>query len=107
MPSPPTNPVAPRDRRRTPGDPLARLRPERARLSQALAIAVSTLAVCGALIAIPVIRALAPAVLQIVAPVVVRAVVRLPAHPAAPPPKTTACTHNHMQAGPSHRHICS
>ncbi|MGA8530373.1 MAG: hypothetical protein WB622_11710 [Acidobacteriaceae bacterium] len=107
MPSPPTNSTSRRQRRHASGDPLAPFGSQKARrLSDALLVAVSCLAILGALIAIPVVRAVAPAVLNTVTPVVVRAVVRPPAAPATPPQKTTACTHIHVQAGPSHRHIC-
>jgi hypothetical protein len=71
-----------------------------------MTIAVSTLALLGVLIGLPVVRAVAPAVVQTVVPIFLHAVARPPAHPAAPPQKTTACTHNRMQPGPSHRHIC-
>lgn len=108
MPSQPTDPTSRRPRRQASDDPFSPLGSKRAHhLSRALAIAVSCLAVLGALIAIPVVRALAPAILNTVAPVMVRAVVRAPAAPAAPPQKTTACTHMHMQAGQHPRHVCS
>ncbi|HZZ39807.1 MAG TPA: hypothetical protein VFE06_11790 [Acidobacteriaceae bacterium] len=107
MPSQPTDPASRRPRRQAPDDPFSPLRSQRARyLSRTLLIAVSCLAILGVLIGMPVVRALAPAILNTVAPVMVRAVVRAPAAPAAPPQKTTACTHMHMQAGSHPRHVC-
>ena len=109
MPSPQTNPDTRRRGSDAPGDPLAPYDAERTRRwSHVLAIAVTCLAMLGGLVAIPVVRAVFPAVLNSVAPVMIRAVVRPPtAAPASPPQKTTACTHKCIQAGPSHRHICS
>lgn len=109
MPSPQTNPDTHRRGSDAPRTALAPYGSEKTRRwSQVLAIAVTCLAMLGGLVAIPVVRAVFPAVLNSVAPVMIRAVVRAPtAAPAAPPQKTTACTHKCVQAGPSHRHICS
>lgn len=109
MPSQPTNPDARRRGGAAPGDPLAPFGPRKARWSHFIAIAVTGLAILGGLIAIPLVRAVFPAVLDSVAPIMIRAVVRVPAsRPSDPPQKTTACTHLHGQAADrSHRHVCS
>jgi len=108
MPSPQTDPAARRPEAPAPGGPLVPFGPRKARFSHALLLAVSGLTILGALIEIPVVRALFPAVLNSVAPVMVRAVViHAPAAAPVAPQKTTACTHKCVQAGPSHRHVCS
>jgi len=108
MPSPQTNPDAGRRKVHTTGAPLAPYGSEKTRRwSHVLAIAVTCLAMLGGLVGIPVVRAVFPAVLNSVTPVMIRAVVRAPGASTAPPQKTTACTHKCVQAGPSHRHVCS